>query len=353
MFVRHEIKKLSGRWIWRAKAGEPLELRHTRADRRSFSWLFYLLAIISIEFFTVGFADQAQAATITWDGGGSTNNWSEANNWSSNSLPTSADSVVFNATSTKNCTIDTNPTVLDLSINSGYTGIVNAGSATIVVSNEIKIASGTFNAPTGSLSAYRFVHSAGGSFVNNSGSVTLSSKGCYSYVNAPLTTFYNLSISRPSNADWCDGGGETQIQSHTSVSNNLSFSNYSNAGDQWSIVSSPLNRVVTVGGSITVASIVNSEPTSLCGGALTFNKQIINNDANTYTNGCTIFTPASTATPTRTPSHTPTTTPTNTPTHTPTTTPTFTPINTPTATPTHTPTPPYRCGFAESGHVSC
>src|SRR5262249_38063749 len=45
-------------------------------------------------------------ATLTWTGHGTTGNWSEAANWSTGKAPTAADTVVFNATSAKNATVD-------------------------------------------------------------------------------------------------------------------------------------------------------------------------------------------------------------------------------------------------------
>ena len=62
--------------------------------------------------------------TVTWDGGGSTNNWSEAANWSGDILPGAGDDVVFNVTSTKNVNIDMSVTVDSIFIGSGYTGII-------------------------------------------------------------------------------------------------------------------------------------------------------------------------------------------------------------------------------------
>src|SRR5882724_9235511 len=45
-------------------------------------------------------------ATLTWTGLGTTNNWSQAANWSTNAIPASADTVVFDSTSGKNATVD-------------------------------------------------------------------------------------------------------------------------------------------------------------------------------------------------------------------------------------------------------
>jgi hypothetical protein len=54
--------------------------------------------------------DAANGPYRTWDGGGTTNNWSEAANWSGNLAPATTELVTFDGTSTKYCTIDANVT---------------------------------------------------------------------------------------------------------------------------------------------------------------------------------------------------------------------------------------------------
>ncbi|MDO8468607.1 MAG: LamG-like jellyroll fold domain-containing protein, partial [Candidatus Peribacter sp.] len=71
------------------------------------------------------------AATRTWDGGGSTNNWSEDANWSDNTEPTAADTALFDATDATDATVDTNILIGGLTVTSGYGGTLNFGSATI------------------------------------------------------------------------------------------------------------------------------------------------------------------------------------------------------------------------------
>src|SRR3989344_4194713 len=78
----------------------------------------------------------ASDAVVTWDGGGTDgtcgggagdgNKWSCTLNWSSDIVPTSADTVTFNATSTKDATVDADfgGVITSLSINSGYTGTI-------------------------------------------------------------------------------------------------------------------------------------------------------------------------------------------------------------------------------------
>ncbi len=66
-----------------------------------------------------------------WNGAGSTNNWSEAANWSGGIAPSAMDSVVFDATSTKNCVLDAHVSINALSLRSGYTGTVSLGGYTL------------------------------------------------------------------------------------------------------------------------------------------------------------------------------------------------------------------------------
>jgi|GEM_PF-1706353 len=75
--------------------------------------------------------DLALAATRTWDGGGSTNNWSEAANWSDNTAPTAADTALFDGTDATDATVDADILVSAITVTSGYGGTLNFGSATI------------------------------------------------------------------------------------------------------------------------------------------------------------------------------------------------------------------------------
>ncbi len=72
---------------------------------------------------------------FVWDGGGATNNWTEALNWRRNLLPQSSTVVVFDGTSVKNAVVDTDITVEGIQINSGYTGVIswsnNANNLTV------------------------------------------------------------------------------------------------------------------------------------------------------------------------------------------------------------------------------
>ncbi|MGH9821411.1 MAG: hypothetical protein ACRD43_14690, partial [Pyrinomonadaceae bacterium] len=85
-------------------------------------------------FFVISFSARA-AGPKTWDGGGLTNNWSDAANWSDDIIPTSGDDVIFDGTSTKDATIDVDITVSSINIGGGYAGtITQSNSASIQIS---------------------------------------------------------------------------------------------------------------------------------------------------------------------------------------------------------------------------
>lgn len=162
-----------------------------------------------------------QAATRIWDGGGATNNFSEAANWSADTVPTGADDIVFDATNTKSAVIDAPVTVNSISVNSGYTGTLTqnaALTATNAFTQSAGIFQGTaanasfgflilnggsvFNAPSGILSLtsqtnyYLFTFN-GGTFNHNGGTVNIGGRTDLNYFNGQIPTFQNLNVNQP------------------------------------------------------------------------------------------------------------------------------------------------------------
>ncbi|MGE3316321.1 MAG: beta strand repeat-containing protein, partial [Planctomycetaceae bacterium] len=110
--------------------------------------------------------------TITWDGGGTTTNWSDAANWSTNTVPTATDDVVFDGTSLKNVTVNgSNRTVQSLQITNAYSGTITLATG-LTVSGSFSEAGGTFNAANRALRVNGSVNLSGGSFVASSGTTT-------------------------------------------------------------------------------------------------------------------------------------------------------------------------------------
>ncbi len=137
------------------------------------------------------------SVSFTWDGGGSTNNWSEDANWTNNTEPGVSDTAVFDATSTKNCTIDTAISVGGVDINTGYSGTFThsaaltvgsgnydqnagtftGGSTAIDINGDFILSTGTFTSTSGNLTISGSLTQSGGTFAHNSGTVILDGTG--------------------------------------------------------------------------------------------------------------------------------------------------------------------------------
>jgi hypothetical protein len=112
------------------------------------------LVIVLLILVLIFFVRQAQGATVTWNGGGTdgtcggagtANNWSCGSNWSTGVAPTSADIATFNATSTKDATIDSAVDVAGISITSAYTGTFTVSASVTVRGSSFAQAGGTWN----------------------------------------------------------------------------------------------------------------------------------------------------------------------------------------------------------------
>ena len=95
---------------------------------------FWLLAILAL----AGTALPAQ--NKTWTNGNNTGLWGDANNWSPAGAPTATSRVIFNNTSSANCTLNTAATIARLTIEAGYTGNLNLGSQTLTVGGNVIVA---------------------------------------------------------------------------------------------------------------------------------------------------------------------------------------------------------------------
>ncbi len=68
-----------------------------------------------------------------WDGGGATNNWSDANNWGGNLLPEPNETVNFDTISIKACNLDIDDTVTSLMMDSAYSGAFSFNSKALTL----------------------------------------------------------------------------------------------------------------------------------------------------------------------------------------------------------------------------
>ncbi|MBI1934262.1 hypothetical protein HYS30_01215, partial [Candidatus Peregrinibacteria bacterium] len=208
--------------------------RNAPAWQKAISWLVifavvamqmpYLTALLPVPVQKI-IAPVAQAASVTWDGGGGVDtNWNTCANWSADTCPTSSDTVVFDATSTNNATINTNVTVAGVSIYATYTGTITqaasqtltvngsytqsggtltGGGGAITINGDFTLAGGIFTSTSGTFSLREgngniWTHTAGGTFNHNNGTVDMR-------VANPITTstiidvatsetFYNLKL---------------------------------------------------------------------------------------------------------------------------------------------------------------
>ena len=120
------------------------------------------------------------AATKTWDGGGGDESCSTAGNWNGDTIPTSSDDIVFDATSAKDYTWDTGCplTVASLTQDMGYTGtgtIATTYDSTFpifTISGNLTLTNGGLTHTDNSTAeTYRLRVNVGGNLIIGTGSV--------------------------------------------------------------------------------------------------------------------------------------------------------------------------------------
>jgi len=132
-----------------------------------------------------------------WDGGGTTNNWSEAANWCNDTIPISDDAVIFNGTSTKDATIDSLTAIASLTTNAGYSGTITQSGGLTVGTSGFTHNSGAFIG--GGMLQLRGNLTVGASATFNAGSGTLvfDGPGNQGLVTSGTLTFNNLTVNKP------------------------------------------------------------------------------------------------------------------------------------------------------------
>jgi len=92
----------------------------------------------------LGVATVSAQVTRTWDGGGSTESYHEAANWSGDVVPTSIDNVTFNGTSNKDCRMGASVQVNNINATAAYSGrIYLDDTGTTLTANNISL-NGTY-----------------------------------------------------------------------------------------------------------------------------------------------------------------------------------------------------------------
>lgn len=95
-----------------------------------------LKGLLAIGFFSMA-THPGQAAVNTWTGGGPNNNWTTTNNWSLLRVPLSSDDVVFDASTNKASTLNSNLTVASVTVTLDYTNAITQNADFTVIGNFI------------------------------------------------------------------------------------------------------------------------------------------------------------------------------------------------------------------------
>ena len=130
---------------------------------------------VSVLALTAATTPAAFAAPVTWNGGGSTNDWSEGGNWSTGTPPASGDDAIFDGTSIKDCTLDDPALGVAIGIMAAYTGTITQGVLALTPADYSQ-AGGTFIGGTADITVGAFSLS-GGSFTSTSGNLTVTGNG--------------------------------------------------------------------------------------------------------------------------------------------------------------------------------
>jgi hypothetical protein len=117
---------------------------------------------------------QPSLAMETWTGLGTTNNWSDAANWSGSAVPGAETTVIFNATSSQDAIVDSAfaGIVAAVQINSGYGGTV-ALNETLTVTGAFTEGAGTYDANGYSTTVTGLTIVSGGTYLASTNTQTL------------------------------------------------------------------------------------------------------------------------------------------------------------------------------------
>jgi len=132
---------------------------------------------------------------ITWTNANGTGLFSDPLNWSTSATPTPADNVIFDGTSTANCTVDMNFDVNNFNINAGYTGIINGQASSPIIEGAFSQAAGTFNSTSAVLTVGGNMTLTGGTFNHMNGTVEVFVNSGSTITLAGAFIFSNLNIS--------------------------------------------------------------------------------------------------------------------------------------------------------------
>lgn len=144
-------------------------------------------------------------------------------NWSPTGVPGNGDDVVFNGTSSSNCTWDVTQ-VTSFSVLSGFNGSITMTGGTKTIRSNIVINSGTVVSTSGTLvrslvgTAASFILGSGGTFLHNNGTFLLQLEGGDSYTFSGAIVLNGLNLSGALNS-----AGERFVNFGSNLSANTVF----------------------------------------------------------------------------------------------------------------------------------
>ncbi len=118
-FIRvHNWCRMNSRWYYKWHLFKYATLVHVGVLLLSIITAFALVLSVKVE--------PAHAATVTWNGSGTTNNWSDGGNWVGGTAPSADTDTITINTGSKAITVDASAfgTATSLTIGSGYTGTI-------------------------------------------------------------------------------------------------------------------------------------------------------------------------------------------------------------------------------------
>lgn len=158
------------------------------------------------------------ATTRIWKGASSTG-WNTAANWSPSGVPTSVDTVIFDNTSSRNCSINTTAVAGTFTMQGSNTRTISFSNGTmkLSVSGDLSIGGGTFNQGTSAVMVGGSWNKSGGTYTAGTSSVTFNGSGSGNLIASGGIVFYRIGINGP--GQWTTTGGPLTVSSDVVMNN--------------------------------------------------------------------------------------------------------------------------------------
>jgi len=163
--------------------------------------IFILSTLVAVSVFALNYTggsedgySKSYTADAVWDGGGTDNKWSTANNWNIDIVPTGTFQVQFDDNSSKDVTIDTDVTTAGILVALGYSGIITQASGnSLTVNGAYSQQGGTFVGGDSNIDINGAFTVSGATFTSTSGTMGVSDDftltGTTSFTNSGTLIF--------------------------------------------------------------------------------------------------------------------------------------------------------------------